>query len=207
MHKKTFLRVTIGILFASVFSLQAGILAHAESPFLTKKPLTAKTVKSLLQKIVGTSYHGAIWKDWGYELSNNSGTISMVGRIVYRPFASSKDICRTYETVIKTPSPWATRASTVRTPNKSYEIHSFLYMVQRKNDKKCSSIKFSKYFRVNREMTDQQARRFLGYVEVVLKDWNVRRSTTRKATPISLGQLRRIDIEEKDGKPVAEFDF
>lgn len=47
---------------------------------------------------------------------------------------------------------------------------------------------------------------FLGYIEAVIKDWNAQKSATKKV-PINLGQLKRIDIVEKKGKPVAEYAF
>lgn len=207
MHKKISLNMVLGLLAGLVISMQACGLAYAQSPFLKKQPLTAKTVESLLQKIVGTGSQPAIWKEWGYELHNENGIISTVGRMVYRPFASSKSICRTYETIVKTPSPWATRASSKKTPGKSYEVHSFLYMTLRKNGNKCSGIEFSKYFRVDRDVTDPEVVQLLGDIGKVLENWNQHERNVQKVAPVRLDQLTRISLSEKNGKPVAKFDF
>lgn len=208
MHKKMHSRATIGIIVTLLISPLAYISAYSESPSLTTKPLAEKTVKGMFQKIVGDSHHGAIWKNWGYELSNDKVPIDTVGHILYRPFASSKNICRTYETVIQTPSLWATRGSTRRTPNRSYEIHSFLYMARRLKETDCQSLKFHQYFRINIDITDEGVERLIDDLNLVLKDWYSIKSNNSggsKGHKLSLSDLSLITISKDMGKGFATF--
>ncbi|MGH9772534.1 MAG: hypothetical protein ACRD4Q_12690 [Candidatus Acidiferrales bacterium] len=80
-------------------------------------------------------------------------------------------------------------------------------MAIRQHGDKCSNIEFSKYFRVDREVTDQQATQLLGYIGAVLKDWKAHKSATKKSSTINLDQLRRIDLSEKNGESMVEFAF
>lgn len=210
MRRKIFIRSVIGIMVTLMLSLQTYIPAYSQSPFLTTKALAEKTAKGIFRQIVGDSHHGAIWKSWGYKLSNDNGTIATVGRIFYRPFASSKNICRTYETVIQTPSPLATRASSRRTPNKSYEIHSFLYMARRLKEADCRSLKSSQYFRINMGVTDEEVERLIDDLNLVLKDWYSIKSHNSGGSmghKLSLSDLSLITISKDMGKGFATFEL
>lgn len=195
-------------LFRAVVVLTALLLcvaAYAESPFLTKKPIPGKTAKDMIQRVVGVGDESAVWKYWGYELSNELGVVSTVVGVAYRPYASSDSVCRTYETYMETPSPWATRASSIETPQKSYEIHTYLFLAHRVPNQACSALALNRYFRVNTDITDEELNRFLTDLKLVLADWYSKNPQKQGEARLSLSDLSYIDIAEKDGQEITSF--
>ena len=192
-------------LAASIGVSNAGELlpSHASSG----KPIDVANASMFLEKLMGVKGKSGVWKLWARTVTGKGGQEYLRGKMAFRPFASSAGLCRSYVLEIRAPSPWVYgHQGSAGYGKDSYEVSSELRMAIRRDGDKCGNIDFSSYFRVNREMTDELAMQFLGYIEAVIKDWNAQKSATKKV-PINLGQLKRIDIVEKKGKPVAEYAF
>lgn len=203
--KITLVLISLVGLAISMGASYVGVLLPSHSS--AGEPINVANVSALLQKLIGIKGQSDVWKLWARKSVGEGGQEYLRGGIAFRPFASSAELCRSYVIEVKSPSPWVYGHDVSAGRGKgSYDISSGLRMAIKWNGGKCSSIEFLKYFRVDREMTDQQAIQFLGYVKAVLKDWNAHKNTVQKVS-VSLDQLRRINVLEKNGKPVAEFDF
>jgi len=205
--KKTVLTPMFLVGFAiSVGASYADVLLPSHSS--AGEPISVGSASALMQQLIGIEGQGDVWKLWARKVAGEGGQEHLYGGIAFRPFASSAGLCRSYVVEIETPSPWVYGHGLSEGYGKhSYRVISELRMARRQHGDKCSSIEFSKYFRVDREMTDQQAIQLLGYIKTVIKDWNTHKNSKRKAASISLDQLRRIDAIEKNGQAVVEFAF